>query len=196
VARVAPAAPAGSVPCVTDVSVRLAAATDADRLADLQVGCWRAGYRDLLPATALDELAAGQPEIAERWREAVLTPPSPRHRVLVACEAEAVVGAAALGPAEDADRDPARDGELLTVLVQPGHRRVGHGSRLLAASVDQLRSVGFERATTWLDAADDAARTLLVSAGWGPDGSHRTLDLDGDGTVVLAQVRLHTDLGG
>jgi hypothetical protein len=46
----------------------------------------------------------------------------------------------------------------------------------------------------WLPAADDALRAFLTSAGWGPDGAHRTLDLTGDGNTTVKQVRLHTAL--
>ena len=42
---------------------------------------------------------------------------------------------------------------------------------------------------------DDVRRTFLTEAGWAPDGAHRELDLHGNGTVRVKQVRLHTDLG-
>jgi hypothetical protein len=45
---------------------------------------------------------------------------------------------------------------------------------------------------SWLPAEDDTLRTFLTEAGWGPDGAHRTLDLLGDGTTTVQQVRLHT----
>jgi hypothetical protein len=48
---------------------------------------------------------------------------------------------------------------------------------------------------TWLGAADDETRLFLTTAGWAADGAHRTLDLTGDGSVQVKQVRLHTDLG-
>ena len=60
-----------------------------------------------------------------------------------------------------------------------------------------------ERIEVWGDGSqrrdllyvDDATRAFLTAAGWAPDGAHRTLDLTGDGSVTLKQVRLHTDLG-
>ena len=94
----------------------------------------------------------------------------------------------------DADKDPDADAELFTFAVDPAHRRAGHGSRLLSASVDLLRGAGFGAASIWLDRDDAASRQLFTSAGWADDGSTRRLDLDGDGRVVVDQVRLHTDL--
>ena len=52
----------------------------------------------------------------------------------------------------------------------------------------------FNRAVTWVPAADDALRGFLTDAGWAPDGAHRTLDLLGDGSTTVKQVRLHTAL--
>ena len=46
-----------------------------------------------------------------------------------------------------------------------------------------------------LGSADDDTRAFLTAAGWEPDGAHRTLDLTGDGSVTVKQIRLHTDLG-
>ena len=60
--------------------------------------------------------------------------------------------------------------------------------------VDTLRADRFTRATTWLTSTDDARREFLVGSGWAADGAHRELDLHGDGSVRVKQVRLHTDL--
>jgi len=100
-----------------------------------------------------------------------------------------VVGFAAHAPAEDADAAPGT-AELLTLLVDPAHTGAGHGSRLLAATVDLLREDGAETLITWVFEADEAMRTFLGSAGWAPDGSSRTLDMG----EPVRQIRLHTDI--
>lgn len=64
----------------------------------------------------------------------------------------------------------------------------------MQACADTLRADRFARAVTWLPATADDLRTFLTEAGWAPDGAHRTLDLTGDGTVTVKQVRLHTSL--
>jgi len=57
-----------------------------------------------------------------------------------------------------------------------------------------MRADRFTRALVWLNSDDDARRAFLTDAGWAPDGAHRELDLTGDGTVRVKQVRLHTDV--
>ncbi len=174
---------------MADRSIRLARAADAAAIGDVQLRTWRAAYATVLPADVLAQL--NPTDVGERWRRATVDPPSPRHRVLVALDGGEVVGFAAMGPAEDADSEPMLDAELHTLLVDPGHGRQGHGSRLLAAAAERLRGDGFRRAQTWVLATDDVLRRFLVSAGWSADGATRELDMG----RPVRQVRLHTDLG-
>ncbi|MDP9395637.1 MAG: GNAT family N-acetyltransferase [Actinomycetota bacterium] len=177
-----------------DASVRPARPADAPALGELQSRSWRLRYDGVLPSETLDTL---EPErLAQAWASAVSSPPSGRHRVLVACAGADVVGFVASGPAEDSDLDAAVDAELHVFLVAPDRMSEGHGSRLLAALVDHLRTDGFTRAYTWLTSDDERVRGFLESTGWAPDGAHRSLDLRGDGTVVVNEVRLHTDVTG
>ena len=172
-----------------DVSVRIGWGADAPAVARLQVSAWRAGYATILPADMLGSL--DEEVIAETWRRSLTAPPDARYRLLVAVDHEVLVGFAATGPADDPDTDPVADGAITTFHVDPDHTRQGHGSRLLHACVDTLRADGFGRAVTWLFSADDLLRGFLLDAGWAPDGAHRELDLYGDGTVLVKQVRLH-----
>ena len=175
-----------------DVSCRVAWADDAAAMAAVQVRAWRASYDGLLPADVLDALDPDA--IAAGWQEALSRPPDARNRVLVALERNQVTGFAVTGPASDPDCDPIADGEVSDLTVDPPKRHAGHGSRLMQACVDTLRADRFTRAVTWLPATADELRAFLTSAGWGPDGAHRTLDLTGDGSVTVKQVRLHTSL--
>jgi GNAT superfamily N-acetyltransferase len=176
-----------------DVSCRVAWADDAPAIAAVQVRAWRASYADVLPREVLESLAVD--ELAAQWRESMGRPPDARHRVLVALERNLVTGFALTGPAADPDCNPVADGEVTDLTVDPHKRHAGHGSRLMQASVDTLKADRFTRGVTWLAAQDDETRTFLTAAGWAPDGAHRTLDLTGDGSVQVKQVRLHTDLG-
>ncbi len=175
-----------------DVSARIAWAEDSSAIAAVQVRAWRASYADLLPAEILSTLDADQ--IAEGWRQSLSRPADARNRVLVSLERNLVTGFLVSGPATDPDCDPVATGELTDLTVDPHRRGEGHGSRLLQAGADTLVADRFVRAVMWLPAADDATRAFLTSGGWGPDGAHRTLDLLGDGTTTLKQVRLHTAL--
>jgi GNAT superfamily N-acetyltransferase len=161
-------------------------------VAEIQVRAWREGYRGVIPDAALAEMTASDATAMwrDRWAEAVAAPPSPLHRLLVAVDEGVITGFAAQAPAEDPDQDPDTTGELLTLLVDPAHGRAGHGSRLLAATVDHLREDGCTTAIAWVFAADDTLRGFLASAGWAPDGAHSKVDMG----EPVAMVRLHTAL--
>jgi GNAT superfamily N-acetyltransferase len=177
---------------VADVSVRPAGPGDAAALGEVQARAWRSSYAGVLPAEALAALEPA--DLARSWQAALAAPPSPRHAVLAACAADVVAGFAAVAPAEDADLDPAVDAELTVLVVDPARQRQGHASRLLAATVDRLRGDGARTLCCWVAAADDALPQFLGTTGWSPDGATRSLDLRGDGEVLLRQVRLHTDV--
>lgn len=162
---------------MADVSVRPARASDAELVAKVQLETWAAAYASLLPPPdlRLDHAAA-------IWLNAIESPPSPQHRVLVACELDQVAGFAACEPVDDG-------AELSTLLVQPSWARRGHGSRLLAACADLWRQEGVALAVTWVLAEDLVMSAFLESAGWALDGATRGLDT---GEAVLTERRLHT----
>jgi GNAT superfamily N-acetyltransferase len=158
----------------------------------VQVTAWRRDYADLLPGQTLDELDADT--FADVWRTSVVKPGDARERVLVALERNVLRGFAVTIPSPDPDSDPVTDAEIAELVVHPEHRGGGHGSRLLHACADTLRADRFTRVTTWLTVADDDRRRFLTESGWAPDGAHRELDLRGDGSVRVKQVRLHAAL--
>jgi GNAT superfamily N-acetyltransferase len=108
-----------------------------------------------------------------------------------------VVGFVATGPADDAatapDEKPLPDNtaSITDLLVEPRWARRGHGSRLLAATVDLWRTDGFDMAVAWAYDDDPATRKFLGSAGWEPDGATRALDVD---DLLVRQLRLHVAL--
>ncbi|PVG82709.1 GNAT family N-acetyltransferase [Nocardioides gansuensis] len=174
-----------------DVSVRIAWADDAPAIAELQLRAWREQYAAVLPAGALPTDVA---TVAEAWRVSLTRPGDARQRVLVALERNRVTGFALTAPATDPDCDPVADGELSDLTLDPAEQHKGHGSRLLQAAVDTMVADRFTRAVCWTIASDDALRGFLTGAGWAADGAHRELDLDGTGTTLVRQVRLHTAL--
>lgn len=181
-----------------DVSVRIAWADDAPAIAALQLRAWRGTYAGLVPADALpdDALPDDVEAAAAAWKASLSRPGDARNRVLVALERNRVVGFAICSPADDPDCDPIVDGELAELTVDPDERGRGHGSRLLQAAAETMSADRFQRAVLWSTAGDDALRAFLTGAGWAADGAHRELDLDGSGTTLVKQVRLHTALTG
>jgi GNAT superfamily N-acetyltransferase len=178
-----------------DVSVRIAWADDAPAIAELQLRAWPEMYAGLLPPEAFPSGPDAVAAATDTWRAALASPGDARNRALVALERNRVVGFAITSPASDPDCDPVADAELMELTVDAAERGKGHGSRLLQAAADTMRADKFTRAVLWSVASDDALRAFLTEAGWAPDTAHRELDLDGEGTTVVKQVRLHTQLG-
>jgi GNAT superfamily N-acetyltransferase len=165
--------------------VRPARTEDVAEISRIQIATWRVAYRRLLPRHVLDGLDPSA--VAQSWQAAVTAPPSDRHRVLVAVEQSPetsyVVGFGAFGPADEdhtvpGEILPATTAAIVELLVEPRWGRRGHGSRLLAAAVDQWREDGATGAVTWVFDQNPPMVKFLTSAGWGPDGNTRALDVD------------------
>jgi GNAT superfamily N-acetyltransferase len=176
---------------IAESSVRLALPAEADAIGEIQVAAWRRAYQGLLPADVLANLDPAQ--FAAQWRAALLVPGEARNRVLVALAGRTLVGFAAITASDDPDADPRHDALVAELAVDPEATRAGHGSRLLNAVVDTIRADGFSRVTVWVNSTDDVIRGFYTESGWGADGAHRELDLYGDGSVRVKQIRLHTD---
>ena len=104
--------------------------------------------------------------------------------------AVSIVGFAVTKPSDDPDATPT-DGELAEPVVDPDARTQAHGSRLMQAAVDTLRTDGFTVATMWVPTTDDTMHEFLISGGWGADGAHREATTD-DGEHSLKLTRFHT----
>ncbi len=188
---------------MADVNVRPARPHEAGEVARIQRANWARAGSSVVPSSVLDRLVAD--EVVTRWADTIAAPPTPGHHVLVAREQETIVGMVAFGPADDGDADLQNGptavaagqsdvgptGEVATLLVEPRWGRRGHGSRLLAATVDIARADGVARLITWVPENDISARTFFGSAGWQEAGLIRTLDADG---TPLREVCLHTSI--
>jgi hypothetical protein len=189
---------------VTGGFVRAARASDAAGLARVQAASWSATLAELVPGEVLTELtsSAALDQFAERWLEAIVSPPTSKHRVHVAVAepgSAEVAGFAAAGPATDEDLWAGTDAELYELHVLPelvsaapaaADELVGHDSRLLHAVADAFAEDGFRTAYTWALSGDESRIAFLSSAGWAPDGSTSNLDMG----VKVPVVRLHTQL--
>ncbi|MDQ3052366.1 MAG: GNAT family N-acetyltransferase [Actinomycetota bacterium] len=188
---------------MADVNVRPARRHEAGEVARIQRTSWARAGTSVIPSSVLDRLVSD--EVVSRWAATIEAPPTAGHHVLVAREQETIVGLVAFGPAEDSD--PSREngsearaagesdngptGEIATLLVEPRWGRRGHGSRLLAATVDMARADGVAQLITWIPENDVSAHTFFDSAGWREAGWVRTLDADG---TPLREICLHTSI--
>ncbi|MBA3294892.1 MAG: GNAT family N-acetyltransferase [Geodermatophilaceae bacterium] len=188
---------------MADVNVRPARRHEAGEVARIQRTSWARAGTSVIPSSVLDRLVSD--EVVSRWAATIEAPPTPGHHVLVAREQETIVGLVAFGPAEDSDpsgengseamaageSDNGPTGEIATLLVEPRWGRRGHGSRLLAATVDMARADGVAQLITWIPENDVSAHTFFDSAGWREAGWVRTLDADG---TPLREICLHTSI--
>jgi len=156
-------------------SARLARTSDIDDIADVQVRTWRHDFADLLPSETLETLDPA--ELAFEWGRALLAGEAHRVFVAVAEDSGAIVGAASVGPASDADLEGLNVGEIGTLFIDPEHQRAGHGSRLMHACIDMLRGAGVSECVTWIALDDEPRRAFFTSAGWGPDSAYRDLQV-------------------
>jgi GNAT superfamily N-acetyltransferase len=152
--------------------VRLARTSDVDHITAVQVHTWERLYGPLLRAAGVAVDAAA---LAEQWGSAILQPPHHHAGVLVATSDEEIVGFAAIGPSFDPDLGQGY-GEIHALTVHPDRLHCGHGSRLMAACVDHLRSFGYRWLATWTLLDDEPRRAFWQSAGWRPDSARRVLD--------------------
>ena len=157
----------------TDVTIRPATAGDEAAITELHARC-------------IADAFAGRyfpPEAERAERQASWTgpigAPHPRHALLVAQRAGAVVGFVAVGPARDADRDAATTGELLTVLVDAGARGIGVGRALIAEAERAMTDSDFGEATLWVLPDNAQAVRCYERCGWRPDGAERLTDFGG-----------------
>jgi ribosomal protein S18 acetylase RimI-like enzyme len=176
----------------SDVSVRIAWADDAPAIAAVQLRSWQQRYAGLLASSELPSGPEAVDAVTAAWRGSLVKAADARQRVLVALARADVVGFVMTGPAIDPDCDPVRDGVVEELTVDPSRQHEGHGSRLLQAAADTLVADRFTRALCWVPSTDDALRTFLSDAGWGPDGAHRTLESPSG--KPLKELRLHTAL--
>lgn len=173
--------------------VRPAREGDADDLARVQVASWRCGLAGIVPSALLAELTSQEATAVwqDRWREAIASPPTSRHRVLAAVSGalpREVVGFVSAGPATDADRWPGTDAEIYELRVSPERTGQGHGSRLVHAAADTLVGDGFRTVSIWVLETDAGLQRFLESSGWAADGARGELDVG----VSVPVVRLHT----
>lgn len=161
------------------IQLRRAVPEDAAALAAVEVHCWRATYRGLMPDAFLDELS--EAEKADAWRQNLLKHgPSGRKRVWVAPGDAGISGFVRVGPVMD-------DGEvglIYLLYVVPEQWSRGVGTALMQAGMQDLRDLGMHEATLWVLRDNLRARRFYEHLGWMPDG--RTASEDYGGILLEA----------
>ena len=172
------------------VELRDATPADAFGLATVHVVSWRAAYRGLMPDEVLAALSV--PERERLWSDRLSTP-EPRTSVVVATDAQRVVGFAAVGPpVVTADRADPTLGDLYALYLDPGRWGRGIGTPLHAAALDRLVTHSFTHAGLWILDGNERAQRFYLRHGWTDTG--RTQIDRGPQDVELHERRLHRSL--
>jgi GNAT superfamily N-acetyltransferase len=151
------------------MSTRLARASDARAIAAVHVRSWQAAYRGLIPQDYLDSLDPDQRRAG--WDRALSTADWPRRGVLVAEQADEVVGFASICPTRDDDLDPARVGEVTAIYLLSEAWGSGLGRQLMTDALAAITEAGFGEAALWVLDTNERARSFYEAGGWSADGA-------------------------
>jgi len=148
------------------LTVRSAAAADADAIGRVQVETWRVAYRGLMP----DEAIAGFDLEGRRrmWREGLARAPRPGSATFVVELDGEVVGFASVGRSRDEGSE--NEGELYAIYLHPSRWDQGIGRALLERAEESMRTFGFARAVLWVLKGNERGQRFYRAAGWESDG--------------------------
>ncbi|GAC70227.1 GNAT family N-acetyltransferase [Gordonia soli] len=158
--------------------VRWANSDDAAGVARVHVDAWRTAYRELVPASVLDELDAERG--AARWSEWISASSEGRptdacadiqHRLLVAEVDGRIIGWSSYGAGRD--KGVSHLGEIAGLYVHPQFwsQKVGHA--LITRVESELIAEGFADAYLWVLHGNSRAANFYESHGWTADGAEK-----------------------
>lgn len=168
------------------MTIRRATPADSTLIGQIRIRGWRAAYRDLLPAAVLASMSDDGREAVRHER---LRCPPPRTGAWVVERDGRVVGFALTGPTRDVDADRSCTGEVFAIYLEPDLVGRGLGRALFAQAVDDLRAMGYRRASLWVLAANARARRFYEAAGFRADGVQQAEEMDGAMLHELRYVR-------
>ncbi len=145
---------------MTSFSVRPAARPDAAAIAAIHVSASRAAGLQAAPGAMAGVRSPDKQEA--HWREAI---DYAEPQLLVACDADVVVGVAGF----DRSRDPGTAptvGELWTLQVAPSHWGKGAGLALWDAAREGLADEGCTEVSVWCELSATRALRFLELAGF------------------------------
>lgn len=157
------------------LSIRLATAADAPRLAEIHIFGWRAAYQNLISEEYLFATLSVQKRIAS-FAKALEARGSeqPKEETWV-CESSSVIqGFITVGNCRDTDQP---DGfELMGLYIDPLLRRRGSGSALAVRCEELARQRGYREIFLWVLADNHPARRFYEQAGYQLEGKSQLLE--------------------
>jgi N-acetylglutamate synthase-like GNAT family acetyltransferase len=168
-------------------TVRLANATDARAITQLQLSNWQVSHPELVQSLVSKDVEAA-------WAQAI-TIHSDIGRVVV-CERDGtLVGVATIEFSGEV-------GQISFIEVAPQVRRQLIGSRLLNAVADIAYQSGCRHMSLWLNAEQSVGQQFFESMGWARSGATRTVSTvsgvsdPGQPEITEHQCELTTSLAG
>ncbi|HXF84662.1 MAG TPA: GNAT family N-acetyltransferase [Anaerolineales bacterium] len=140
--------------------IRKAAPADAVGIAHVHVTAWKETYRGLMPDEVLDALSVEQR--TERWQRTLANPNDSYHLVLVAEEADQIIGFVNYG--RELENDMIYQGEVYAIYVLKQFQGRGTGRALMKSAALGLREMGIRSMLVWV-LADNPYRKFYEHLG-------------------------------
>ncbi len=153
------------------METRHAEVADARQIAEIHVASWKVAYRELLPASDLDQLEVSQ---FESWRgRRIEAMDRSNSATLVVLDDGKIVGFVDVGPTRDEHLDAREVAELYAIYLDPERWGSGYGRTLIVAAEAAMAELGFGSAMLWVLEENSRARAFYESAGWESDGGRQ-----------------------
>lgn len=166
------------------ITIKKAAAQDAQAVSELFAKSWKEAYPGIVPAEYLDSLSG------DHWTDMLKAQfgDGPA-KGLLAFSGQSLAGAAVLRPSSDSRKPDA--GEIMCFYVDPDVHRRGVGSILMKEALSALRQEGYPEAFLWVVTGNERAMAFYRHCGFSPDGDSLEVQLGGK---VYTDLRYRTQL--
>ena len=166
--------------------VRHATLKDAKAVAEAHVAAWQSAFKGVLPDEQLAAMSVDKRQAF--WRDAI---DMGEPQVLVATEAERVVGFVAFDRSRDKGTPPTT-GEIWAIGALPSLWSTGAGLALWDGARDALEEEGCTKVTVWLPLRNERALRFHELAGFKREMSTaKTVEMSG---VKVEEIRLQRKL--
>ncbi len=175
----------------SEMLIRHATRQDVRAIAEINAVALAGSYKGFVPDAYLDALSVSG--YVRRWERA-LERQVGRSAVHVAEEDGEVTGFSAFAPTLDPDQDSKTCAELHSIFVRPESWGMGVGKLLLRSSLEEMKALGYERASLAVLVQNERARHLYESVGFHPDRSSVEELREGDQVCQIEMIRYLADL--
>ncbi len=145
--------------------IRYMQASDAGRVAEIQVNAWKTAYAGIIPQPVLDRYNLEVRTVA--WTK-IISKSDVRDNVVVIDEK--IMGWAGYGKCRDEDKNAKLTQELFGIYVDPIKFRCGYGEQLWQRARQEMLRHQPEEVTLWVLEENQRARAFYEENGFEADG--------------------------